>query len=198
MHPTTLIYSLVTNTRTRIHSIELPIRATARSLQLELPFANVDVWLGGFGEINGRILQSFSCEETARSSYNRLCGRIKVCTSSLAKVRPAGKGPTERSRKVRVLAVYVGYPEDYRVPVEVVHEHTITIPASTVKEIAGSLYVPRWFLRKALIDRQVRQPYEHLVRVEGEWDGEEKLWTEVFEPMLKYLSEPASGVQQKI
>ncbi len=94
----------------------------------------------------------------------------KVCADSgngLIHVGGAGSGSTEKSRKVRLLARAKpkGETSLQQVPAA---EHTLTVPASSIEEHGGRLWMPRWAARKSANER-LPQPGRQVVvyAVEG-------------------------------
>lgn len=105
------------------------------------------------------------------SLVGMLCQYIAASDDGLIRVRPAGKGPTDKSRKIRVAATFEGaghWGDEHEV-----REHTITVPISQLVEHDGKLHAPR-LIRQTLRKRIGQWP---VTGSEGEgWFDECLLW----------------------
>lgn len=97
---------------------------------------------------------------------------IAASDDGLICVRSAGKGPTDKSRKIRVAATFGG--AGHWGDEQEVREHTITVPISQLVEHDGKLHAPRWLIRQTLRKRIGQWP---VTGSEGEgWFDEHLLW----------------------
>lgn len=100
------------------------------------------------------------------------CQYIAASNDGLICVRSAGKGPTDKSRRIRVTATFGG--AGHWGDEQEVREHTITVPISQLVEHDGKLYAPRWLIRQTLRKRIGQWP---VTGSEGEgWFDERLLW----------------------
>ncbi|MEF2488421.1 hypothetical protein V6S71_10425 [Pseudomonas aeruginosa] len=100
------------------------------------------------------------------------CRYIAASDDGLICVRSAGKGPTDKSRKIRVTATFGG--AGHWGDEQEVREHTITVPISQLVEHDGKLHAPRWLIRQTLRKRIGQWP---VTGSEGEgWFDERLLW----------------------
>ena len=106
------------------------------------------------------------------SLVGMLCQYIAASDDGLICVRSAGKGPTDKSRKIRVAATFEG--AGHWGDEQEVREHTITVPISQLVEHGGKLHAPRWLIRQTLRKRIGQWP---VTGSEGEgWFDECLLW----------------------
>lgn len=100
------------------------------------------------------------------------CRYIAASDDGLICVRSAGKGPTDKSRKIRVVATFGG--AGHWGDEQEIREHTITVPISQLVEHDGKLHAPRWLIRQTLRKRIGQWP---VTGSEGEgWFDERLLW----------------------
>jgi hypothetical protein len=147
---------------------ERGLKVWPRELEAEFPssgpIAAVTVMLtpGAGGEVHYSL-------DKALEWLDRL---ERVCANSdngLIHVAAAGGGPTDKSRKVRMLAranPKRGKPQQQAPAVE----HTLTVAASLVEEHNGKLWMPRWSARRTANER-LSQPKRQEVRYEVEGLG---------------------------
>lgn len=112
------------------------------------------------------------CREDLDSFVGMLCNGIAASDDGLICVRPAGKGPTDKSRKIRVAATFKGagqWGDESETRV-----HTLTVPISQLFEHGGKLFAPRWLIRQTLRKRIGQWP---ATGGEGEgWFDKRHLW----------------------
>lgn len=113
------------------------------------------------------------------SFVGMLCQAIAASNDGLICVRSAGKGPTDKSRKIRVAATFGG--AGHWGNEKEVREHTITVPASQLIERDGNLYAPRWLIRKTLHQRIGQWP---IAGSEGEGYFDEHLLWPAFDSLV--------------
>ncbi|MBY9156605.1 hypothetical protein KUU74_25965 [Pseudomonas aeruginosa] len=113
------------------------------------------------------------------SFVGMLCRYIAASNDGLICVRSAGKGPTDKSRKIRVAATFGG--AGHWGDEQEVREHTITVPASQLIERDGNLYAPRWLIRKTLHQRIGQWP---IAGSEGEGCFDEHLLWPAFDSLV--------------
>ncbi|NMZ70101.1 hypothetical protein [Pseudomonas peli] len=140
-------------------------------------------------ESNDGVLRRYlKNEDSVVRAFRELCAGIEAHNSTLVMVHAAGPGSSELSRKVRFKAVYLEQKNNAQRSAadttEHTKTHTLTVPASMIQEKLGHLYVPRWFLLKQLSKWYKKSAP---VRIAGSWDGEDRLWSAVFKPMLEEI-----------
>jgi hypothetical protein len=136
-------------------------------------------------------LRDLSAIEQAHSD---LCTCIEQGGSALVPVVAAGRGATDKSRKIRVQAIYRSRESQHQ---EVTREHTITVPVSQLTQRSDGLYAPRWLVSRTLHDRLPGREWP--LRIEGGvWEGREQLWNGVFAPLAAELADQAKARQQRI
>lgn len=118
---------------------------------------------------NHKVLRTFKDLASFVGMLNRA---IAASDDGLICVRSAGKGPTDKSRKIRVAATFGG--AGHWGDEQEVREHTITVPISQLVEHDGKLHAPRWLIRQTLRKRIGQWP---VTGSEGEgWFDERLLW----------------------
>lgn len=95
--------------------------------------------------------------------FDRLEHACAKSDHALIHVGGAGGGPTDKSRKVRLLAWEKLQRTDVRhAPAT---EHTLTVPVSLVQELDGKSWMPRWAARRTA-NQRLQKPGRHQVRFE--------------------------------
>lgn len=129
--------------------------------------------------------------EGLREAHAELVRAASRSSSGAIPVTRAGKGPTERSVKVRVAGVRID--DDRRGGDEPACDRTLTVARSQLREVGGQLYAPAWLLRTTIKDRLGFWP----VLPPGEWPEAEMVWREFFEPLVPLVEEWAAGEAMK-
>jgi hypothetical protein len=152
-----------------------------------------------FGEVAAKLPKSFKCNykfgdlQAIERAYNDMCAWIEQSGSFLVPVVSAGRGKTDKSRKIRVRAIFQSRESQHE---EVAREHTITVPVSLLTQRPDGLYAPRWLVSRTLHDRLPGNKWP--LRVEGGiWEGREQLWNEVFAPLAAEVVERAQRIARK-
>lgn len=140
--------------------------------------------------LSGKMITfNFRFVRDLQKGYSALCYLIRRGSNGLIPVELAGKGPTEKSKKVRVSGVIYTYWDDSGSSAEERKKHTVTIPASQIVERDDqACYAPRWVLKKA-IHRNVLGGKSWPKAIEGGvWLGAVACWEAVFSPFEKKIS----------
>lgn len=154
--------------------------------------------LSRWGVLSGAtVALAFRSPGDLKESYKILCALIRHGGSALIPIKPAGKGPTEKSRKIRVSGVVYRYQIPPGGDVEERKEHTLTIPVSQIVDRDGDYYAPRWLLRKTLHERVLGGKSWPASIDGGVWFGADALWEAVFEPIEKQMISEAAEYAQR-
>lgn len=152
-----------------------------------------------FGEVSAKLPKSFKCIYkfgdllAIERAHRDMCAWIEQSGSALVPVVSAGRGTTDKSRKIRVRAIFRSRKSEDE---EVASEHTITVAASLLKQCQDGLYAPRWLVSRTLHDRLPGNEWP--LRIEGgTWEGREQLWNEIFAPLAAEVAERAQRIARQ-
>lgn len=167
------------------------VRNGEHEYTLNLPTGDIRVWrrslTTAFPSIDWRSHRHLTA--TMRGVDKLLELHQKVCTlaagsgSGWIPVVKAGAGPSDKSCKVRVSDVVYRVNADYDEHEIERRVHTLTIPASQLRESDGQLYAPRWLLMRTIHERVLdRKRWPHDIE-HGQFLDADMLWAELFAPL---------------
>jgi hypothetical protein len=189
MTPTSSYLSFAVNGSTKTTRIDVKA-GVGIEIKLVLPFGEVSAKLPRLFRYDYKLRDLAAIEQAHRD----LCACIEQSSAALVPVVSAGRGPTDKSRKIRVQAIFRSRESQHE---EVTREHTITVPVSQLTQRPDGLYAPRWLVSKTLHDRLPGREWP--LRIEGGiWEEREQLWNEVFAPLAAELADQARARQQLI
>ncbi|MFZ5501797.1 MAG: hypothetical protein ACOY58_07820 [Candidatus Micrarchaeota archaeon] len=175
--------------------IEIPVvKEVGREIVLQLPG-------GKEAAVNKRLLSFWRYENSAIrlwigdfpsrlvEGFREIIERISCGGNGFIPVKVVGKGPTEKSKKVKVAGVEYRHSETL---VET-REHTLTIPSSQIQEVEAQHYVPRWLLKKAIHKRVLKGKSWPDFIGGGVCIFERELWNSVFAPVEEELKRQAEA-----
>lgn len=117
-------------------------------------------------------------------AYSRLKAAVERGGSAMIPVRKSGKGPSEKSIKATVQGVIHSLRDREVCPHT--YSHTLTLPATIVVEQDGQSYAPRWFLKRTIRERILKNKSWPEI-MGGVWLDADMIWNDVFAPLEKEI-----------
>lgn len=173
------------------------VRNGEHEYTLKLPTGDIRVWrrslTTAFPSMDWRshrhLIATMRGVDKVLELHQKVCTLAACSGSGWIPVVKAGAGPSDKSCKVRVSDVVYRINVEYDKSEIERRAHTLTIPASQLRESDGQLHAPRWLLMRTIHERVLdRKRWPHDIE-HGQFLDADMLWAELFAPLQLALEQ---------
>lgn len=169
-----------------LHCIDLPfVRRLGRTVVLRTPWGSeVGLDRGDYTKLLEVLGAHGAHTINHMEFYRALCTAVANGGNGHIQVKPAGNGPTQRSRRVRFCARLNRSNDDKSITT-----HTVTVPVSMVAIVEGRHYLPRWFATRVIRERVLKNKSWPSLPDAGVWLDAQRAWSELFDEPVRRLEQ---------